>query len=203
MKLLPMGDSAWLLETTDAAEAQRWRATLLAEALPGVRELVPGYRSLLIGIDPLAAETADLPARIDALAGAPLQKPMPREHELPVRYDGEDLAAVAGAAGLSIAEVIRRHLQACYTVAFLGFAPGFAYLTGLDAALKLPRRSNPRVRVPAGSVAIADEFTGVYPQAIPGGWHVLGRCDAKLFDAAAQPPALLAPGDLVRFRETP
>jgi KipI family sensor histidine kinase inhibitor len=198
-----MGDSAWLLETADAAEAQRWRATLLAETLPGVRELVPGYRSLLIEFDPLAAGAAALPSRIDVLAGGPLQRPVPREHELPVRYDGEDLAAVAGAAGLSIADVIRRHVQVCYTVAFLGFAPGFAYLTGLDAALKLPRRANPRTRVSAGSVAIADEFTGIYPQATPGGWHILGRCDTKLFDISVQPPALLAPGDFVRFRETP
>lgn len=198
-----MGDSACLLETADSIEAQRWRATLLAESLTGIRDLVPGLRSLLVRFDPLVMAPEDLQSRIDLLAGKPLQKLIAREYELPVRYDGEDLPAVAAAAGLSAAEVIRRHAQASYTVAFLGFAPGFAYLTGLDAALKLSRRATPRTRVPAGSVAIADEFTGVYPQPTPGGWHILGYCDTHLFDAAVQPPALLAPGDRVRFREKP
>ncbi|VTR78622.1 KipI antagonist [Cellulomonas hominis] len=118
---------------------------------------------------------------------------------LPVRYDGADLAEVARTTGLDEAEVVRRHGAATYTVAFGGFMPGFAYLTGLDPALHVPRRSSPRERVPEGSVAIAGEFAAVYPAATPGGWMLLGTCDVPLFDARRDPPALLRPGTRVRF----
>jgi KipI family sensor histidine kinase inhibitor len=119
--------------------------------------------------------------------------------EVAVRYDGEDLPDVAARLGLEVAEVIARHAAPTYTVACLGFSRGFPYLEGLDPALRLPRRDSPRPRVPAGAVAIAADQAGIYPQAMPGGWHVLGRTDAVLFDEAVQPPALLAPGDRVRF----
>jgi KipI family sensor histidine kinase inhibitor len=100
-------------------------------------------------------------------------------------------------------ELVRRHTAPLYDVAFLGFVPGFPYLTGLDPALRLPRRAHPRTRVPAGSVAMADGYTGIYPQETPGGWHILGRCAARLFDAARAQPALLMPGDRVRFMAEP
>lgn len=201
MNLLPMGDSAWLLEAADAQQAQRWRATLVAAAWSGVLELVPGHCSLLVSFDPLAIDGDEIKARLLRLSDTPLKTAESRQHEISVRYDGEDLAAVAAATGLSTAEVIHRHVQGNYFVAFLGFAPGFAYLTGLDAALCLPRRPKPRTRVPAGSVALADSFTAIYPQATPGGWHLIGHCDVKLFDPERERPALLAPGDRVRFRE--
>jgi KipI family sensor histidine kinase inhibitor len=119
-----------------------------------------------------------------------------------VRYGGEhgpDLQRVADHAGLSTTDVIARHAVAEYTVAMLGFAPGFPYLLGLDAALATPRLATPRTRVPAGSVAIGGAQTGLYPQASPGGWNLIGRTDRVLFDPQRDPPALLAPGDRVRF----
>ncbi|HYQ75686.1 5-oxoprolinase/urea amidolyase family protein, partial [Cellulomonas sp.] len=118
---------------------------------------------------------------------------------IPVRYDGPDLAEVARLTGLDEREVVRRHAAAEYTVAFGGFMPGFAYLTGLDPALHVPRRATPRERVPAGSVAVAGEFAAVYPAATPGGWMLLGTCDVPLFDVDRDPPALLRPGARVRF----
>jgi KipI family sensor histidine kinase inhibitor len=122
-----------------------------------------------------------------------------REHVIPVRYDGADLDAVAAATHLSTTEVIARHAARLYTVDLLGFVPGFAYLSELDASLQLPRRSDPRPRVPAGSVAIAASQTAVYPLDTPGGWHIIGRTEAVLFDPGREPPALLRAGDTVRF----
>lgn len=122
---------------------------------------------------------------------------------LPVRYDGADLAEVARATGLPEDEVVRRHAAGTYTVAFGGFMPGFAYLTGLDPALHVPRRATPRERVPAGAVAVAGEFAAVYPAATPGGWMLLGTCDVPLFDVDRDPPALLRPGARVRFAPVP
>jgi KipI family sensor histidine kinase inhibitor len=119
--------------------------------------------------------------------------------EIAVRYDGDDLHAVAAETGLAPHHVVEVHASVTYTVAFCGFAPGFAYLTGLDQRLHLPRLSTPRTRVPAGSVAIAAEYAGVYPRSSPGGWRLLGRTDADLFDPDRREPALLTPGTRVRF----
>jgi len=197
-----MGDSALLVETQDSSEAQALRRALLRQSIPGLRELVPGQASLVIVVDPLLADLEALAARLPALGddGAPAT---PRQHEFLVDYSGEDLASVAKLSGMDAAEVVRRHVSASYQVEFLGFAPGFAYLTGLDPALRLPRRSEPRARVPAGSVAMADGFTGIYPQVSPGGWHILGHCKVSLFDVSSPHPALLAPGDHVRFKVAP
>lgn len=199
MNLRFVGESALLVETEDAAQAQALRRAVRELAIPGLRELVPGQCSLLIGADPLAVDLDALAARVAGLqtqAGSA----RPREHEFLTDYSGEDLDTVAKLAGMEPVEVVRRHTGATYEVAFLGFAPGFAYLTGLDAALRLPRRTDPRTRVPAGSVAVADGFTGIYPQVSPGGWHILGRCKASLFDATRAEPVLLLPGDRVRFK---
>ena len=130
----------------------------------------------------------------------PARRKRSRLLRLPVVYDGEDLADVAQRAGLPPSELARRHAAARYRVAFVGFAPGFAYLFGLPPELASPRRATPRPRVPAGSVAIGGAWTGVYPSASPGGWRLIGRTSAVLFDAAADPPSLLAPGDRVRVR---
>lgn len=202
MKLHFMGEAALLVETEDAAQAQALRRALLELAVPGLLELVPGQASLLISADPLMADLDALAARLPGVVTA-TQPGKSREHEFLTDYSGADLAAVAKLAGLEPAEVVRRHTAATYEVAFLGFAPGFAYLTGLDPQLRLPRRAEPRTRVTAGSVAIADSFTGIYPQTSPGGWHILGHCAAQLFDATRSDPALLAPGDRVRFKAQP
>lgn len=201
MKTRFMGEGGLLVETADAAEAHALRRSLSQRRIPGLRELIPGYASLLIVVDPLSTDmdalAASLPAEMD-----PGSRSV-REHEFMVRYHGVDLESVAKHLGMEAEELVRRHAAPTYTVAFLGFAPGFPYLTGLDPALRLPRLSRPRTQVPAGSVAIADEFTGIYPQATPGGWHVLGSCEARLFDATRAEPALLAPGDRVSFKVVP
>jgi KipI family sensor histidine kinase inhibitor len=121
--------------------------------------------------------------------------------ELPVVFDGADLADVAELTRRSLADVVGALTTAELTVAFCGFAPGFGYLTGLPADLHVPRRTTPRTRVPAGSVGLAGPFAGVYPQASPGGWQLVGRTDAVLFDVDRDPPALLSPGTVVRFRD--
>lgn len=201
MKTRFMGESGLLVETVDAAEAHALRRSLLQRRIPGLRELIPGYASLLIVADPLSTDMDALATSLpEALDAGSVDT---REHEFRVHYDGEDLVPAAKLLGLEAIELVRRHTVAVYTVAFLGFAPGFPYLTGLDTALRLPRLDRPRTLVPAGSVAMADEFTGIYPQATPGGWHILGRCEARLFDVARAEPALLSPGDRVRFKAAP
>jgi KipI family sensor histidine kinase inhibitor len=153
-------------------------------------------------VEPLAGAAAPEPAELARIAAAAAPHgsvAAGRLHEIGVRYDGEDLAEVAERTGLAVGDVVARHAAPVYTVACLGFSRGFPYLEGLDPALHLPRRASPRARVPAGSVAVAADLTGIYPRSTPGGWHLLGTTDAVLFDESAEPPALLAPGDRVRF----
>ena len=119
--------------------------------------------------------------------------------EIPVRYDGQDLDEVAKLTGLSKSKVIELHSSTTFTAAFAGFAPGFMYCVGLPEVLQLPRRSTPRVKVPAGSLAMADTYTAIYPLNSPGGWNLIGTTDVQMFDASAQQPSLLLPGDRVRF----
>jgi KipI family sensor histidine kinase inhibitor len=189
-------DVSLLVETSTNAQARALCAALSASGLPA--EGRPGLRSVLVTPDP----GADLAALVQALTALPADSataPPGRLVDIPVRYDGEDLPEVAGRLGLGVREVVARHSAPIYTVACLGFSRGFPYLEGLDPSLWLPRRDSPRARVPAGAVAIAADQAGIYPQAMPGGWHVLGRTDAVLFDESAEPPAMLAPGDQVRF----
>jgi len=192
-----VGWGAALVELGSAAEVRaaygRLVALRAAGELPGVAELVPAARTVLVEGEPLP-DLAALLADVE-----PGQPPAGPAVEIPVRYDGQDLAEVATLAGLAEDEVVRRHAGADYTVAFCGFAPGFGYLTGLPTELHVPRRHTPRTAVPAGSVGIAGEFTGVYPHRSPGGWQLLGRTGALLWDAERDPPALLAPGTRVRF----
>lgn len=180
---------------------------LRAAKLPGILDIAPAYATLLLRFDPFVHAGRD--ELRHALSGAlRAGDPAPAagvwcEVEIPVCYGGEhgpDLDAVAAHAGLSRDEVVARHAGAGYTVAMLGFAPGFPYLLGLDPALHVPRRANPRTRVPSGSVAIGGAQTGIYPRELPGGWHLIGRTPRALFDPARNPPCLLAPGDRVRFR---
>jgi KipI family sensor histidine kinase inhibitor len=201
MKPRFIGDGALLVELDDPAQARALRRALLQGSLAGVKELIPGQSSLLIVANPLVTDLEALAVRLPVVDAEPVAAV--RTHEFDVVYDGEDLPALARQLQMEIEEVIRRHTAPLYEVAFLGFVPGFPYLTGLDPTLRVARRSKPRTRVPAGSVAMADGYTGMYPQATPGGWHILGRCEARLFDANRADPALLAPGDRVRFRALP
>lgn len=174
----------------------------------GLREIVPGMGNLLVVVDPASTHYTMLVDKVLSLW--PTLKPLPgsgRTVEIPVRYgsgtvgsdDCDDLAVVAMHTGLSVDEIIHRHSDAIYQVYCLGFQPGFAYLAGLDPSLATPRRNTPRVRTPAGSVAIGGNQTGVYPSAGPGGWQIIGQTTLALFDPNRDCPSLLQPGDSVRF----
>jgi KipI family sensor histidine kinase inhibitor len=195
------GEHAWLLDLDDNRVVHRWAAAIRAAELAGVREVVPGLTTLLVTFDP---DLTNAPAMRDALEtvepGA--DETVDAEHHvIDVRYDGEDLNDVAKLTGLTVADVIAAHTASVWTVAFCGFAPGFSYLVGGDPRLYVPRRNEARVRVPAGAVAIAGAFSAVYPRVSPGGWQLLGHTDAVLWDADVDPPAVLRPGAMVRFRE--
>ena len=185
-------------------------ATRLRKQFPDI-EYVPAYASLLLRFDPLrwiGDDSSSPHQRLSAAIFAALQSAADATAEsrcvnIPVLYGdaaGPDLDAVAAHTNLSPQQVIDRHSAATYRVAMLGFAPGFPYLLGLDPALAVPRRADPRLSVPAGSVAIGGQQTGIYPQALPGGWHVIGRTPRALFDVRASSPTLLCAGDRVRFR---
>jgi KipI family sensor histidine kinase inhibitor len=172
--------------------------------LPGVIERVPAYASLLVLFDPLQLTLGRLGDWLfRCWEGCPEEAlTAPRTIEVSVRYggpEGPDLDFVAQAGGLSPREVIRRHTAPTYRVGMMGFTPGFAYLLGLDSSLAAPRLKTPRTRVPAGSVGIAGQQTGIYPLESPGGWQLIGRTDCRLYDPQKDSPFLLAPGDLVRF----
>jgi KipI family sensor histidine kinase inhibitor len=194
-KVLPVGDRGRLLELDDNRAALAVAARLRAE-LPGLVDVVPGHRTVLAVGD--VDDHALLAAAADALAEQDERREA-TSFEISVLYDGADLAEVARLLGLDADEVVARHAAPTYTVAFLGFAPGFAYLLGGDPGLEVPRLADPRERVPAGSVAIAGPYSCIYPRSSPGGWRLLGRTELRLFDAERLPPALLAPGDRVRF----
>ena len=208
-ELTPLGDSAILVTLGHAVERglnQRVHALATAvrtAGIGGVTDVVPAYASLAVHYDPSAVDAEQMTSRLCDV----LQAPLPRGIEstggslvtIPVRYDGSDLLTVAYATGLAPDEVVARHSAVEYYAYMMGFAPGFAYLGDLDAALQLPRRAVPRTRVPRGSVAIAGSQTAVYPHETPGGWHLIGTTDRVLFDPQRDPPALLRAGDRVRF----
>ncbi len=187
-----------MLEVDDTEAAVGLASWLRSSCLPDVVDIVAAARTVLV-------ECRDRtgPDRVEAALAGYRRGFQPADSgvvvEVLVEYDGADLGEVATAVGCSVADVIERHSTVVYTAAFCGFAPGFSYLTGLDPVLHLPRRATPRPRIPAGSVAIAADFTGVYPTASPGGWHLLGRTDAVLWDVTRPEPALLPPGCRVLF----
>jgi len=200
VKVRVAGERGLLVEVEDLEMVHRLHAALRELDPPGVVELVPAYRTVLIVADPGQAEALDeLADRLPGLELPPAEAVAGETVEIPVRYDGEDLPEVAGLTGLEPEEVVRRHTAPEYTVAFLGFSPGFPYLVGLDPALEVPRRDTPRTSIPAGSVGLAGNQTGIYPTATPGGWQLIGRTQVTLFDPARDPPALLAPGTRLRF----
>ncbi|MFC9425567.1 allophanate hydrolase subunit 1 [Streptomyces sp. NPDC056987] len=205
--LRPMGSAALLAELDGLDAVLALRAALADDTPRGVRDLVAAARTLLITYDPGVTGHEALAREVIRRARAPrtVRPPTAGPHgelTVPVRYDGADLDEVARRTGLTQAEVIARHTAPRYTVAFAGFAPGFGYLTGTDPLLALDRRAEPRTEVPAGSVAVAGGFTGVYPRPSPGGWHLLGTTSLTLWDERRDPPALLVPGRAVRLRET-
>ncbi|MFI9589855.1 allophanate hydrolase subunit 1 [Nonomuraea sp. NPDC052265] len=195
------GEHALLVETGSLAASHRLDAALRADRPEGVVEIVPGPETVLV-VAP-GADRERLRARLAAVAGqaggpqggAPAGPVV----TIPVVYDGADLDSVASLAGISAEEVVARHTGRELVVGWLGFAPGFAYLTGLDPALELPRLDTPRTSVPAGSVAVAGPYSAVYPTASPGGWRLLGRTTTRVWDVSADPPSLFRPGMRVRF----
>jgi KipI family sensor histidine kinase inhibitor len=210
-RIVPLGESAVTLSWGDTVSLEtnatvlRAAAVIRAAGIEGVTDLVPAYSALSVFYDPLHIDYETMASRLAQLvdtAGSPDAAPSPpREHEIPVYYDGPDLEEVARLTGLPAAEVIARHKAPTYRVFLLGFVPGFAYLGELDGRLVLPRRGTPRKRVAAGSVGLAGAQTAVYPLDTPGGWHLIGRTTVSLFDPARAEPSLFRPGDLVRFVE--
>lgn len=199
LTVLPCGDTALLLEVPDLEGVLALADALRAARLPGVVDIVPAARTVLVSAEP-GTDLATLHRRI---VGLPVTRDGSPESdvvvEIPVTYDGPDLAETAELTGLSVAELVAAHTGTPWRVAFGGFAPGFAYLTGGDPRLEVPRRSEPRTSVPAGSVALAGTFSGVYPRSSPGGWQLIGRTDVVLWDLGRDQPALLQPGQWVRF----
>ena len=198
--MLPYGDRALLVEVPDLAAVAAVRAALDSAPLPGQQDVVPAARTVLVVLDRPPSE-ADAAALRRIPLEPPVRPPAERVVDLPVVFDGPDLAEVAELTGLSAAALVEALTTTELTVAFGGFAPGFAYLTGLPPELHVPRRATPRTRVPAGAVGLAGPFAGAYPRASPGGWQLVGRTDAVLFDVDRDPPALLVPGARVRFRQ--
>ena len=199
MRFLPVNLDSLLVELDDLSQTLALLASLQAEPIPGVGDIVPAARTLLVSFRPAAIPRDELIARIGSRSlDARIERPGERI-EIPVAYDGEDLAEVARLLDISPEEVVRRHTGSDYNVAFTGFAPGFAYLSGGHPSFDLPRRATPRTRIPAGAVGLAGRFSGVYPQASPGGWQIIGVTETPMWDLSRERPALLQPGQRVRF----
>lgn len=217
MRFLSVNNSAFLIELADLEETlalfdrlqqeiRRAEKDLQGqenrqgqENLQAIVEIIPAARTLLVTFDPSLADENTLETKIAGLKLEKGQQKSGKLVEIPVVYDGEDLDDVAAHLKIDREEVIRRHTESHYQVAFCGFAPGFAYLTGGDPIFNVPRRTSPRKSIPAGSVALAGKFGGVYPQPSPGGWQLIGRTSVKMFDLDRDPPSLLKPGDRVHF----
>lgn len=200
--VLDYGDQALLLQFDSTTDVLAWTAAIREAALPGVLDIVPASRTVLLKLDSPRRQSAVRrrlrTLRVDAgmAATAPADEPM----VIDVVYDGADLAEVADRTGLTTAQVINAHTATPWQVGFGGFAPGFAYLVGGDPRLTVTRRSEPRSSVPAGAVGLAGEFTGIYPRRSPGGWQLIGHTDVVLWDIDRPNPALLMPGMWVQFR---
>ena len=208
---IPAGDQSVVVELGDSIDPQINRRVqglmraVEADSLTGIVDLVPSYRSLLVNYDPLVTTATELQERIEKLEKKLSDKALKpaRVVMIPTLYGGEhgpDLDFVAGHTGLSEEEVVKLHSSTDYQVYMMGFSPGFPYLGGMSEKLATPRLNTPRTEIPAGSVAIAETQTGVYPFATPGGWQLIGRTPVKMFDPKREQPSVLRAGDLVRFR---
>ena len=198
-RVLPFGETAVLAEYPDLPAALGAYRGLAASKPRGVVDLVPAARTVLVRFDPTMLGTRAITRWVLDTAPVAVERSSAEPMVVPVTYDGVDLESTAQALGLSVDGLVRRHTAATWTSAFIGFAPGFAYLVADDLDLAVPRRATSRERVPAGSVALAGPFSGVYPRESPGGWQLIGRTDVDLWNTERTPPALLAPGVRVRF----
>jgi KipI family sensor histidine kinase inhibitor len=200
--VLDYGDQALMLECSSTADVLAWTAALRAAALPGVVDIVPASRTVLVKLNGQRYQgvTRQRLRKLRVTADEPDAVGRRDEVVIDVVYDGPDLAEVADRTGLTTAQVINAHTTTGWRVGFSGFAPGFAYLIGGDPRLHVPRRSEPRTAVPSGSVALAGEFSAIYPRQSPGGWQIIGHTDAVLWDIDRSDPALLTQGMWVRFR---
>lgn len=204
--VLDYGDRALLLQFDSTDEVLAWTDAVRAAGLPGVADIVPGSRTVLVKLDrpdyqaPTRQRLATL--RVDRAAVTDSAHPQDRAADvvIDVVYDGADLDEVARLTEMDPAQVVAAHTGTLWRVGFDGFAPGFAYLVGGDERLRVPRRAEPRTKVPVGAVGLAGEFSGVYPRESPGGWQLIGHTDAVLWDVDREKPALLTPGMWVEFR---
>ncbi|MGY1857656.1 5-oxoprolinase subunit B family protein [Modestobacter sp. SYSU DS0290] len=201
MRLLPSGSTGLLAEVDTLDDVLALYAALRADPPPGVVDVVPAARTVLLVTDPAVTSLAAVAEAVRTTTPRPDAQTAGEVVELPVRYDGADLAEAAELLGVTPDGLVERHTGAEWTVAFCGFAPGFGYLVQPGVSWDVPRRATPRTRVPPGSVALAGEFSGVYPRESPGGWQLIGRTDVAVFDPDRDPPALLRPGTRVRFVE--
>jgi len=199
-RVRPMGERAVLVEVATLADVVSLHAALAASRPPGVIDLVPAARTVLVQVDPEVLPPAAARDWIAGVTGHAVDASPASTVELDIRYDGADLTETAALLDVDVDELVRRHCGAVWTVAFTGFAPGFGYLVSDDWPFDVPRLATPRTRVPAGSVGLAAGFTGAYPRETPGGWRLVGTTEAPLFDPGSAVPALLAPGTRVRFR---
>ncbi len=200
-RVLPLGDHGILVELESLDAVISVYAALDAARPEGVVDLVPAARTIGVMVDPVRLPLSVAAAWASGTKPADLRAAEPQTVVIPVRYTGEDVDEVAGLLGMTRPELVALHTASDWTVAFCGFAPGFAYLVTDHDRLRVPRRASPRPSVPAGSVGLAGEFSGVYPRSSPGGWQLIGSTDAVLWDASAERPARLAPGTRVRFVE--
>lgn len=194
-----MGDRALLVEYSDLDETMAYYRALVAQPIDEVEDLIPGARTILVRHDGHRDRVRAWVLEKDPVEAVADDAPDPVV--IAVTYDGDDLDEVAESTGLTVDEVIRAHTGQTWTVAFGGFAPGFGYLVGEDTRLHVHRRATPRTTVPTGSVGLAGEFSGIYPRSSPGGWQLIGRTDAPLWDVRRDPPALLRPGTTVQFEQ--
>jgi KipI family sensor histidine kinase inhibitor len=200
MRILPVRGGLVLVELADLGEALALFGALESHPIEGINEIIPAARTLLISFDPFTLSEDALADALSARGGGERKAASGALVEIPVRYDGEDLAEVAGILGMSADEVVRLHGESDYVAAFTGFAPGFAYLSGGDPRLHVPRRKSPRTQVPAGAVGLAGEFSGIYPKTSPGGWQLIGTTPLAMFDIDRTPASLLQPGSRIKFR---
>ncbi|KAB8206582.1 allophanate hydrolase subunit 2-domain-containing protein [Aspergillus parasiticus] len=201
LRFLPVNLTTILVELPGLQETLALLTSLQSQPVIGIKEMIPAARTLLVHFDPESISAEALATEFSKRDLAIISPQSNRQIEIPVRYDGADLENIAKLTGLDVKEVIRRHKESQFTVAFCGFAPGFSYLNGGDPALFVPRHQTPRTRIPAGSVALAGPFSGIYPQSSPGGWQLIGTTSVKMWDTNRSPSALLQPGYRVKFVE--
>ncbi len=199
MRLLPYGDAAVLIEVDDLDAVLGLHAALEREDIVGVLDVVPAARTVLVRFDPALTSVQAVTIRLLHVRPASGDRPVAGTVEIPVVYDGADLDEVSDGLGWSRAELVAAHLDQVWTAGFVGFTPGFAYLVPDGAWPQVPRRQDPRTAVPAGAVGLAGTYCGVYPRSSPGGWSLIGRTDAPVWDVHRDPPALLVSGTKVRF----